>query len=95
LEVCSRKSLYWAVGFHAGWDWGQSYFYGTANSGLLMQGHLLSAHPTGNPLWSGGATGPEASLFLLPILVLMAASMRMWWGKNAHGFVQQIGHETE
>jgi hypothetical protein len=48
----------------------------------LMQGHLLSAHPTGNPLWSGGATGPEASLLLLPILVLMTASMWMWWGKG-------------
>ncbi len=82
LSLWYTKSLYWAVGFHAGWDWGQSYFYGTANSGWLMQGHLLAAHPTGNPLWSGGATGPEASLFLLPILVLMAASMWMWWGKG-------------
>jgi membrane protease YdiL (CAAX protease family) len=83
LSLWYTKSLYWAVGFHAGWDWGQSYFYGTANSGWLMQGHLLSAHPTGNPLWSGGATGPEASLFLLPILVLMAASMWLWWGRKA------------
>ena len=82
LSLWYTKSLYWAVGFHAGWDWGQSYFYGTANSGWLMQGHFLSAHPTGNPLWSGGATGPEASLFLPAILVLMAVSMWMWWGKG-------------
>ncbi len=82
LSLWYTKSLYWAVGFHAGWDWGQSYFYGTANSGWLMQGHLFLAHLTGNPLWSGGATGPEASLFLMPILVLMAASMWMWWGKG-------------
>jgi len=83
LSLWYTKSLFWAVGFHAGWDWGQSYFYGTSNSGWLMQGHLLAGHPKGNPLWSGGgATGPEASLFLLPLLVLMAASMWMWWGKG-------------
>jgi membrane protease YdiL (CAAX protease family) len=81
LSLWYTKSLYWAVGFHAGWDWGQSYCYGTANSGWLMQGHLLSAHATGDPLWSGGATGPEASLWLLPVLVLMAAGMWIWWGK--------------
>jgi membrane protease YdiL (CAAX protease family) len=82
LSLWYTKSLFWAVGFHAGWDWGQSYFYGTSNSGWTMRGHLLAAHPTGNPLWSGGATGPEASLLLLPLLILMAASMWMWWGKG-------------
>jgi hypothetical protein len=35
----------WAVGFHAGWDWGQSYFYGTPDSGLVVQNHLLASHP--------------------------------------------------
>jgi membrane protease YdiL (CAAX protease family) len=84
LSLWYTKSLFWAVGFHAGWDWGESYFYGTSNSGWVMQGHLLAAHPTGNPLWSGGATGPEASLLLLPLLILMAASMWMWWGYASH-----------
>ena len=37
LSLWYTKSLWWAVGFHAGWDWGQSYFYGTPNSGLLMK----------------------------------------------------------
>jgi len=61
-----------AVGFHTGWDWGQSYLYGTANSGLMMEGHLLASHPSGNPLWSGGTAGPEASAFLLPLFALAA-----------------------
>ena len=82
LSLWYTKSLWWAVGFHAGWDWGQSYFYGTPNSGLVMKGHLLAGHPGGNPLWSGGAAGPEASLFLLPLLILMAICMWIWWGKK-------------
>jgi len=82
LSLWYTKSLWWAVGFHAGWDWTQSYLYGTPNSGLLMQGHLVAEHSVGNPLWSGGTVGPEGSLLLLPLLILMAICMWMWWGKT-------------
>lgn len=81
LTLWYTKSLWWAVGFHAGWDWAQSYFYGTADSGLFMQGHLLSSHPIGNPLWSGGTAGPEGSLLITPLVILMATGMWLWWGK--------------
>jgi hypothetical protein len=81
ISLWFTKSLFWAVGFHAGWDWGQSYFYGTPNSGLVMKGHFLASHPTGNPFWSGGAAGPEASAYLLPLFVLAALSMCLWWGR--------------
>jgi len=80
ISLWYTKSLWWAIGFHAGWDWGESYFYGTPNSGLVMQGHLLAEHPTGAVLWSGGSAGPEASLFLFPLLILMAICMWIWWG---------------
>lgn len=81
LSLWYTKSLWWAIGFHAGWDWGQSYLYGTADSGLLAQGHLLISHPSGNPRWSGGATGPEGSLLILPILIATALGMWLWWGR--------------
>ena len=47
-------SLWWAIGFHAAWDWGESYFYGTSDSGLMARGHLFGEHPVGKLLWSGG-----------------------------------------
>ncbi len=47
LSLWYTKSLWWAVGFNAGWDWGQSYLYGTPNGGLVMKGHLLAEHPAG------------------------------------------------
>jgi membrane protease YdiL (CAAX protease family) len=82
LSLWYTKSLFWAVGFHAGWDWAQSYFYGTPDSGLVMKEHLMSSHPSGNPLWSGGATGPEGSLLLLPLLIMMATGMWIWWSRK-------------
>jgi membrane protease YdiL (CAAX protease family) len=64
-------SLWWALGFHAAWDWAQSFVFGVADSGTMVQGHLYASHPVGKVLLSGGATGPEGSAFILPILVLI------------------------
>ena len=82
LSLWYTGSLWWAVGFHAAWDWGQSFFYGTADSGMISQGHFLEAHPVGPVLWSGGATGPEGSILVLPWLAIMALLMFLWWGRR-------------
>ena len=68
-------SLWWAVGFHAAWDWAQSFLYGVADSGLMMQHHLFATHPVGRPILSGGLTGPEGSLFVLPVLALIVITI--------------------
>ena len=83
ISLWYTKSLWWAIGFHAGWDWGQSFFYGTSDSGLVVTGHLLTARPVGPVLWSGGTVGPEGSLFLFPFLILLATGMWIWWGRLA------------
>lgn len=64
-------SLWWAVGMHASWDWAQSYFYGTADSGTIAIGRLMASHPLGSKLISGGADGPEGSVLGIPTLLLM------------------------
>ncbi|WP_163992943.1 CPBP family intramembrane glutamic endopeptidase [Pyxidicoccus caerfyrddinensis] len=67
-SVWRLGSLWWAIGFHAAWNWAQSFLFGVANSGFAGDGHLLTTHPTG-PAWlSGGATGPEGSLWNLLII---------------------------
>lgn len=82
LSLWYTGSLWWAVGFHAAWDWGESYFYGTSDSGLVVRGHLLGEHPVGKILWSGGATGPEGSLLIIPLIVIIALCMWLWWGRR-------------
>jgi len=72
LSLWRTGSLWWAIGVHASWDWGQSFLYGVADSGLMVQHHLLATHPAGKIILSGGTTGPEGSIFILPILVLMS-----------------------
>jgi uncharacterized protein len=60
-------SLWLGIGFHAAWNWAQSYLYGTAQSGHLMQGHLFVTQASGDALISGGSAGPEGSLLGLPV----------------------------
>jgi uncharacterized protein len=82
ISLWYTGSLFWAIGFHAAWDWGESYFYGTSDSGTVLDHRFFVAHPIGNVLLSGGKTGPEGSVLVLVLLVVMALLMRMWWGSR-------------
>lgn len=72
LSLWRTGSLWWAIGFHASWDWAQSFLYGVADSGAMVQHHLLATHPVGRPILSGGATGPEGSIFIIAVLALVS-----------------------
>jgi membrane protease YdiL (CAAX protease family) len=68
-------SIWFAIGMHAAWDWGETYFYGVPDSGIAAQGHLLNASFHG-PVWlTGGTVGPEASVFSFVVLILSAAGL--------------------
>lgn len=73
VSLWRTGSLWWAIGMHTAWDWAQSFLYGTADSGHIVAFHLLGSHPQGPPLASGGLTGPEGSLYCIPVLALSAA----------------------
>jgi membrane protease YdiL (CAAX protease family) len=64
-------SLWWGIGFHMAWDWGQSFLYGVPDSGGLMQGRLFATHSLGKSIYSGGTVGPEGSILCVPILLLI------------------------
>lgn len=72
LFLYRRGTLWWAVGFHAGWDWGQTFFYGVPDSGLKPYHNLFNSAFSG-PAWlTGGTVGPEASIFT-PIMLMIVA----------------------
>jgi membrane protease YdiL (CAAX protease family) len=66
-------NLWWPIGFHAAWDWGQTFFYGVPDSGLKASHNFLHAVFNG-PTWlTGGSTGPEGSV--LSTIALVVASL--------------------
>lgn len=68
-------NLWLAVGAHAGWDWGQSFFYGVSDSGVQAAGHLFNPRTQGPDWLSGGSVGPEGSIVTLLFLALMTAAV--------------------
>lgn len=76
VAVWRTGTIWWAVGFHAAWDWAQSYVYGVADSGLVAKGALMTTHAAG-PTWlSGGTTGPEGSV--VSIVATVIAAVLIW-----------------
>ena len=63
-------SLWFAIGLHAAWDYGESFVLSVPDSGALVQGHLMSSHfPASAPAWlTGGSAGPEGSVFVFVVL---------------------------
>jgi hypothetical protein len=82
VSVRLTGSAWWAIGCHAAWDWSETYFYGAADSGYVATGHYLTTSPAGNALWSGGTDGPEGSLLILGIIVLLLAALIAIYGRK-------------
>jgi hypothetical protein len=73
FSIWRTGALWWAVGFHAAWDFTQSYVFGVADSGMVSPGALMVARASGAAWLSGGATGPEGSLLMFGILAIALA----------------------
>ena len=78
LTLERTGTLWFAVGFHAVWDWGQTYVVGVADSGTVEPGHLLAPSFHGSPWLTGGSVGPEGSAlcFLLVLVIWMVFAWR-------------------
>lgn len=69
LALRRTGNLWFAIGWHMSFDWGESFFYSTPNSGILATGHMLKSSLTGSKWLSGGSVGPEASVFDLLVTI--------------------------
>jgi membrane protease YdiL (CAAX protease family) len=65
-------NLWCAVGWHAAFDFGETFLYSVPNSGAVLRGHLSNATLEG-PVWlTGGSVGPEGSVFSFLLMGLSA-----------------------
>lgn len=71
-------NLWMPIGLHMAFDWGETYFYGVADSGQVLPGHLLNSSSSG-PAWlSGGTVGPEGSLLCTLLIVVVWLICAAW-----------------
>jgi hypothetical protein len=77
LTLRRTGNLWFAVGLHGAFDWGETFLYSVPDSGLVAPGHLLNSSFHG-PVWlTGGTVGPEASVMAFAVIGLAAAAFAL------------------
>jgi membrane protease YdiL (CAAX protease family) len=70
-------NLWFAVGWHASFDFGETFLYSVPNSGVRFDGHLSNAALHG-PTWlTGGSVGPEGSIFSFMTMGILALAVHL------------------
>ena len=70
LTLRRTGTLWFAVGFHAAWDWSESFLYSVPDSGAMVTGHLLRSSFHGSRWITGGSVGPEGSVLVFVVIGL-------------------------
>lgn len=63
-------SLWFALGMHASFDFGETFLFSVPDSGMIFSGHLSNATLHGPNWLTGGTPGPEASVIDFLILTV-------------------------
>jgi membrane protease YdiL (CAAX protease family) len=74
LTLYRTGNLWFAVGFHAFWDWGQTYLYSVPDSGTVDVGHLMRPSFQGPEWLTGGSVGPEGSVLCFVVMALVSGA---------------------
>ena len=75
-------NLWFAVGMHASWDWGESFFFGVPDSGITSVGALFSPRFAGSKWITGGSVGPEGSLFVFVAIAALFLVIHLLYPKR-------------
>jgi len=71
LTLRRTGNLWLAVGWHAAFDFGETFLYSVPDSGATFPGHLSNATLHG-PVWlTGGTAGPEGSVFSFVVMGIL------------------------
>ena len=85
LTLRRTGNLWFAVGFHAAWDWGESYLYSVPDSGGISPGHLLHSSFHGSAWITGGSVGPEGSVLVFVVIALTWAAFDWVYPEGTYG----------
>ena len=68
-------NLWLAVGWHASFDFGETFLYSVPDSGVLFKHHLSSATLHGSAWLTGATAGPEGSVFSFLTMAILALAI--------------------
>jgi len=85
LTLRRTGNLWLAVGWHASFDFGETFLYSVPNSGIVFDGHLSNASLHGAKWLAGGTVGPEGSVFSFLTMAILALVVHLLYpAKNSN-----------
>ena len=87
-------SLWLVVGWHASFDFGETFLYSVPNSGIVFSGHLSNASLHGAKWLTGGTVGPEGSVFSFLTMGILAFAIHLLFPAKRAEPAQNLGNQT-
>jgi len=84
-------NLWFAVGMHASFDFGETFLYSVPDSGMMFPGHLSNATLAGPSWLTGGSTGPEASVCDFIVLLVLFYVFHKLYPARTHSPTRPAG----
>jgi membrane protease YdiL (CAAX protease family) len=91
LTLRRTGNLWWAVGFHMAWDWGESFLYSVPDSGTLLPKHLLNSSFQGPDWLTGGSVGPEGSYLVFVVIGALWVLFDRAYPEVKYGAREELG----
>jgi len=85
LTLRRTGNLWFAVGFHMAWDWGETFVYSVPDSGTIFPGHLLKSSFHGPQWLTGGVVGPEGSVLCFVVIAVTWAAFAKAYPEVKYG----------
>jgi uncharacterized protein len=88
-------NLWLVVGWHASFDFGETFLYSVPNSGIVLEGHLSNASLHGAKWLTGGTVGPEGSVFSFLTMGILAIAIHFLFPQKkteTHGDSSNLGN---
>ena len=87
-------NLWLCVGWHASFDFGETFLYSVPNSGIIFEGHLSNASLHGAKWLTGGTVGPEGSVFSFLTMGILAVAIHLLFPAKKTEPAQTQGNQT-
>jgi membrane protease YdiL (CAAX protease family) len=87
-------NLWLCVGWHASFDFGETFLYSVPNSGIVFSGHLSNASLHGAKWLTGGTVGPEGSVFSFLTMGIVAVAIHLLFPAKKTEPAQTQGNQT-
>jgi len=95
LTLRRTGNLWFAVGFHAAWDWGETFAYSVPDSGTIFPGHLLKSSFHGPGWLTGGMVGPEGSVLCFVVIGVAWMGFAARYPEEKYGVQKPLTQGTQ